>query len=84
MYLISAGHAVALGPKGELYKIMSQGSHFGEVGMLLPVPRTATVRVQESNVGCSYLSFVLTVWRCPRLWGGSPSLCCDTVTFMTC
>ena len=51
MYLISAGHAVALGPKGELYKIMSQGSHFGEVGMLLPVPRTATVRVQESTWG---------------------------------
>jgi glucose-6-phosphate 1-dehydrogenase len=47
MYLICRGDVEVLGDRGEVVKQLGAGDYFGEIGLLLAQPRTATVRARS-------------------------------------
>jgi glucose-6-phosphate 1-dehydrogenase len=46
MYLICRGKVEVLDVSGNVIHILKDGDFFGEIGLLLPIPRTATVRAK--------------------------------------
>jgi len=46
MYLICRGEVEVLDGSGNVVKTLKDGDFFGEIGLLMPVPRTATVRAK--------------------------------------
>ena len=48
MYYILSGSA-AIHKEGKVLRVITEGDYFGEIAMLLNVPRTATITVVEPN-----------------------------------
>src|SRR5439155_3433974 len=46
LYLIEQGEVEVLDDHGQVLKVLSDGDVFGEVGVLMSTPRTATVRAR--------------------------------------
>lgn len=49
MYLICSGEVEVLDATGEVIKTLKDGDYFGEIGLLISAPRTATIRAKIST-----------------------------------
>jgi putative ABC transport system ATP-binding protein len=75
VYVIERGQVEAFGERAdgseELRAIYGEGEYFGELGPLLSIPRTASVRATETTVLTSYGPQAFRAWQATRANGGS-------------
>ena len=67
MYLICRGEVEVVNKSGDITKLLKDGDYFGEIGLLMSIPRVATIRAKTD---CDL--FVLNKSSFSRILGDYP------------